>query len=225
MLPLLRKHIKLTIWIIVLCFAVWGAGSIAVSQEKTASYAGKVFGEKISHKEFLTMLRFYDLLTRASHNSTNTKQQDSAAEEKKTQDVKKPKPHPKTESEQQTPASEPPSYDQLRGMSWQTIALSREAKHRQIKVSDTEVATEIQRLFSGTESFNEEFYERWVEANLKTRPREFEEAVRMHLTVQKLREDLLKNIPEKEHGGRWLQELINIMSRARIEDYTAEAKK
>ena len=64
MLKLFRKYIKLIIWLIVISFVAWGAGTLSVSQNQTTSYAGAVGGEKILNKYFLMTLRFYELLTR-----------------------------------------------------------------------------------------------------------------------------------------------------------------
>lgn len=223
-----RKHIKLVIWVIVLSFAAWGAGTIAVSQDKTASYAGKVFGEKISHKEFMTVLRLYDLLARAER---AIKKPAPDTQDEKTEGSNQPPVDPK----QKEPAAETaPAIEEaaplltsegLRSMAWQSIILSREAKREHLNTTDEEVAEEVKRLFSGSESFDPEFYRKWVEINFRTQPRDFEEAVRIHLAAQKTREHLLKDVAENDRNNRWLQKLIEIMGRAKLEDFTQEPSK
>lgn len=52
MFKILRKNTKLVIWIIVLAFGIWGAGTLAVSRKKSASYAGSVCGEPVSYRQF-----------------------------------------------------------------------------------------------------------------------------------------------------------------------------
>ncbi|MDD5084999.1 MAG: SurA N-terminal domain-containing protein [Candidatus Omnitrophica bacterium] len=52
MFKILRKNTKIVIWIIVLAFGIWGAGTLAVSRKKSASYAGSVFGDPVSYRQF-----------------------------------------------------------------------------------------------------------------------------------------------------------------------------
>ena len=188
MLKFYRKHIKLVIWLIVLAFVAWGAGTISVSKELASPYIGSVNGEKISHKEFLMTLRYYELLSRAR-----------TAESEKTE-------------------SEPLPYDQLRSLTWQTIAISREAKRLGVRVSDEEVRNQVERLFSAGGQFNEAFYQNWIEKNFRGRAREFEEATRKHITVQKTHQKILEGIPESERETRWIKWLRPLMNRVQIKD-------
>ncbi|MBI4549542.1 MAG: SurA N-terminal domain-containing protein [Candidatus Omnitrophica bacterium] len=48
----LRKHSKTVIWLIIIAFILWGASSLLVSQNRSTSYAGEVFGRKVSYKEY-----------------------------------------------------------------------------------------------------------------------------------------------------------------------------
>ncbi|MBI4358013.1 MAG: SurA N-terminal domain-containing protein [Candidatus Omnitrophica bacterium] len=65
MLKFFRKNIKAIIWVIVLAFIAWGAGTLTVSKSDDSLYVGSVGNEKISQKEFLMMRRYYELLSRA----------------------------------------------------------------------------------------------------------------------------------------------------------------
>jgi hypothetical protein len=65
MLSLFRNNIKYIVWAIVLSFVAWGGGSFTTSRNSAASYAGSIRGERISYKEYLTTLRFYELLGQA----------------------------------------------------------------------------------------------------------------------------------------------------------------
>ena len=206
MLNFYRKNIKLFIWLIVLSFIIWGAGTISVSKQSVSSYIGSVNGKKISHKEFLTTLRYYDLLART---------QAARAREKTA-------PTQKGAKEKETPESENLSFDQLRALTWQAIVLSQEAKHEGIRVRDEEVREEVERLFSGSAGFNEEFYQTWIHTNFRGQPRDFEEAVRKYLAVQKMRQKVLEGAPEKNRETRWLEWLKPVIIKANVHDYTAQ---
>ena len=65
MLKLFRKNIKVIIWVIVLAFIAWGAGTLTISKGGDALHVGAIGNEKISQKEFLMMLRYYELLSRS----------------------------------------------------------------------------------------------------------------------------------------------------------------
>ena len=198
MLKFYRKHIKLVIWLIVLAFVAWGAGTISVSKELASPYIGSVNGEKISHKEFLMTLRYYELLSRAR-----------TVESEKTEHAKA------TDLPQK---SEPLPYDQLRSLTWQTIAISREAKRLGVRVSDEEVRNQVEQLFSAGGQFNEAFYQNWIEKNFRGRAREFEEATRKHITVQKTHQKILEGIPESERETRWIEWLQPLMNHVQIKD-------
>ena len=193
MLKFYRKNIKLIIWLIVLSFAIWGIGTISISKESASPYVGSIRGEKISHKEFLTTLRYYDLLTRSQTD------------------------------ENKTPKQEPLSSDQLRSLTWQAIILSREAAREGITVSDQEVRGEVEKLFSAGGSFDQALYQNWIRNQFRGRARDFEEVIRKHLTTQKIREKILAGIPEAERKTRWLEWLTSVISQSRVEDYTADS--
>ena len=202
MLKFYRKNIKLFIWLIVLSFIIWGAGSISVSRQSVFSYIGSVKGEKISQKEFLTTMRYYDLLvrTQAAREKTSSNQNQT----------------------EKTPESETLSVNQLQALTWQAIVLSREAKQEGIHVNDEEVRNEIEKLFSGSAGFNEEFYQTWIHTNFRGQARDFEEAVRKHIAVQKMRQKVLEGIPEKEREARWLEWLKPVIIHANVRDFTAQ---
>lgn len=48
----IRKHSKAIVWLIVMAFIFWGASSLLVSQSKSTSFTGEVFGKRVSHKEY-----------------------------------------------------------------------------------------------------------------------------------------------------------------------------
>lgn len=202
MLKFYRKNIKLIIWLIVLSFAAWGIGTISLSKESAFSYAGSVRGEKISHKEFLTTLRYYDLLSRAQVTKDGPPQNKKAPEAAQKQ--------------------EPLSFDQLRGLTWQAIILSREAIREGITVSDQEVRDEVEKLFSTEGKFDSVFYQNWIHNQFRSRARDFEEAIRKHLATQKIRQKVLEKIPEADQKTRWVEWLTLVMSQSDVKDYTAD---
>ena len=198
MLKFYRKHIKLFIWLIVLSFVGWGIGTITFSKEGSSSYIGIVGKAKISYKEFLTTSRFYVLLDKANFNNQNAGQEKNKAE---------------------VAQSKPLSFEELRGLTWQEIVLSREAKRAGISISDEEVRKEVERLFSANGAFDSAFYESWIRNYFRSRPRDFEEAVRKYLSSQKLREQILKGVPEGERENRWRMWLIPVLSHTKFVDY------
>jgi hypothetical protein len=225
MLPFFRKNIKIFIWVIVFSFAAWGAGSIAISRDKSASYAGKVFGEKISHKEYLAMFRFFDLMTQNQERKKQEAQTSSQAESNGNEEPAK-NTTAETKDSPTTPPAPPeaPNFDRLRMLAWQTIILSREAKREGVTVTDDEVADEIQMLFAGGNNFNPEFYRMWVEKQFRTKPRDFEETIRKYLASQKVRDHILNTAPEKEKDKKLMEWLVSVMSRAKLEDYTQKTE-
>lgn len=206
MFSFFRKNIKLFIWIIVLSFVIWGAGSsITVFRGESTGTVGKVGKENISQKEFLMMFRFYELLNQARSAEPKAQTPES--------------PETAAKSGASLPAAEPPappSYEEIKGISWQTIILNREAKKRGIRVTDQEVADEIRKQFSGPDNyFNQEVYEGWVRRNFRGEPREFEEAFRKHMVIQKIREQILDGASEADQEKRWLEFLIPVVSNAK----------
>ena len=201
MLKFYRKNIKLIIWLIVFSFVAWGVSSISMSTDRDSSYVGSVRGKKISQKEFLTMFRYYDLMTQAqlalARSSRNGGKVGSSA-------------------------PEPLSIDQLRGLTWQAIVLSREAAREGVKTSDPEVRREIEKLFSTNGQFNKPFYETWVKKNFRSSTRDFEEAIRKHLTAGKIQERVLNGVPQDERVKRWIEWLRGEFNRVDFVDYVLE---
>ena len=196
MLKFYRKNIKLIIWLIVLSFVAWGVGTISLSKESASPYIGSVRGEKISHKEFLTTLRYYDLLTRNQADEAGSGASDS----------------------------EPIPFETLRALSWQVIILSREAEREGIAVSDEEVRKEVERLFSAGGELNQKFYQNWIQGHFQGRARDFEEAVRKDLAARAIRKKILEGVPQEEREARWREWLGSTFKEAKIKDYTAEAR-
>ncbi len=118
--------------------------------------------------------------------------------------------------------SEPPTYDQLHALTWQTLIIGREAKRQGIKVSDEEIKAEIEKLFAVNGQFTLPFYQDWIWRNFKGRPRDFEEMLRKYLAVQKIRQKVSSGVPEAERGKQWLQWLTNTIGNAQLKDYTAK---
>ena len=175
-----------------LSFVIWEVSAVTVSRQSVSPYAGSIGHEKISQKELLMTLRYYDLLSRTQTNS------------------------------KEAVSSKPLSADQLQALAWQAIVLSREAKHQGIQVSDAEVREEVERLFSIGTGFNEPFYQNWIRTNFRGQPRDFEEVARKQIAVQKIRQKVLEGIPEKDRDARWLQWLGPVLSRAKIHTYSPE---
>ena len=208
MLKFYRKNIKIFIWAIVLSFAAWGIGTLTFSRESTSPYAGSIGKEKITQKELMTSLRFYELLTRAERNQQA--------------DQKKEGSESKQSAESSPP--EPPSYEQLRGLAWQELVVNREALRKHITITDDDVRSEIQRLFSIGGSFNQAVYESWVTNNFRGRSRDFEETVRKYLANQRLREQILKDVPENQRQAKWTEWLISVFTQNEVRDFEQEAE-
>lgn len=52
MLKLLRTHTKTIIWIVILCFCLWGGYAVGTSLQKQGRVAGQIFGKDIQYPEF-----------------------------------------------------------------------------------------------------------------------------------------------------------------------------
>lgn len=191
MLSIFRKNIKTIIWVIVLSFVAWGIGTLSVSTQSSSPYAGSVRGQKITQKEFMLTMRFYELLTRAQQKNSEK-------------------------------LSEPLTYDELRALSWQTIVVSREAKNQGIKITDEDIKAEIEKLFSIDERFSLMMYQDWIRKNFDGRSRDFEEIIRKHLAVQKIRQKVLAGVPDDERNNQWLKWLTDIIGNAQLKDFTAK---
>jgi len=63
MLKGFRKYTKVIVWLIVFAFILWGGSSLIISQSKGASYAGEVFGKKVTHKEFNEVSKMVSLFS------------------------------------------------------------------------------------------------------------------------------------------------------------------
>lgn len=118
----------------------------------------------------------------------------------------------------------PPSADLIEAQTWQFLILSDEAKRRKIKVSNQEVMEEITQLLANGKElpFTSEQYSRWVQANFREQPAEFENQVRQQLTIRKLLEEVKKQPGYDKKGKleRWIRKL---MHQSKIEVYKAPA--
>jgi hypothetical protein len=223
MLKFYRKNVKLFIWLIVLSFVIWGAGSISMSTNTISPYIGTVGKEKISQKEFLITTRYFELLNQSKVNqeqkNETTKPQETATDQKTKKEETKEVQNEKANTENEPPAQESLSYDQVKGLAWQMIVLSREAKQEGVVATDEEVQNEIRRLFSQGNVFQQDFYEQWVQNNFRVQVREFEELIRKHLMSDKLREKILKDVPEEKRNTRWLEWFIPVISKSELKEW------
>ena len=188
MLRFYRQHIKTIIWIIVFSFIAWGIGTLSISTHSSSPYAGSVRGQKITQKEFMMIMRFYELLTRVQNKD---------------------------------PKSKPLTYDQLRALTWQTIIVSHEAKQQGVKITDEDIKTEIEKLFSIDGHFSLTLYQDWIRQNFNGRSRDFEEVIRRHLAVQNIRQKVLTGISDIERENHWVKWLTNTIGSAQLKDFTA----
>lgn len=78
--------------------------------------------------------------------------------------------------------------DLLRDYTWQNIIYAREAKRKNIKVTDGDVRNEIANILQqqGLASPTAEQYRIWLTRTLHLSPREFEEGLREFMRIQKL---------------------------------------
>ncbi|GEM_PF-2441784 len=65
----LKQNTHFFAWTVILGFALWGAGSIALQQQSHAGVAGYIFGQKILAQEFDRASRSVELLTPAGKDS------------------------------------------------------------------------------------------------------------------------------------------------------------
>lgn len=115
---------------------------------------------------------------------------------------------------------EPPKSEEIEARTWEFLILSREAKHRKIKVSDEEIRQEIRRLFTqgGASAFSSDQYLQWVRSAFREEPSDFENQLREHLRIRKLLSQVREKEAENSDDGlrRWLTQLV---VRARPEVY------
>lgn len=194
-----------------------------MSTQNASTYIGSVGKEKISQKEFLITARYFELLNQSGANRKQKNeeietQKDEKQEIKKEEDSFQQSQKEGPQTENKFPLEEPLSYDQIKGLAWQMIVLSREAKREGIAVTDEEVQTEIRKLFSKNGVFHQDFYEQWVQNNFRVQAREFEELIRKHIASDKLREKVLKDVPEEQHQNQWLEWFIPVMSKSEFKD-------
>ena len=106
----------------------------------------------------------------------------------------------------------PPSAEEVEGQVWQFLMLVHEAERRKIAVTDDELRQEISRLLgnTGTWEIDRDTYFRWIRAQFRREPKEFEDQVRENLRVRKLLEEVRKGFQEKpeEQMKTWLANLV-----------------
>jgi len=127
-----------------------------------------------------------------------------------------------------TPKTEdgtPPDQDKLEARTWQFLILLEEAKHRKIQVKDEEVREEITRLLAENKEllFTPEQYGRWVQAVFHEQPTEFEAQLRDRLRVQKLLDQVKKELGAE--GEKKLQNwMFELIGKAKIEIYKGPSR-
>ncbi len=75
MFKTLRNHTKTVVWFLIAAFVLWGASSMLISQNRTTSYAGEVFGRRVSYKEYNDISNMLNLF--ASPNDLNHRAEDT----------------------------------------------------------------------------------------------------------------------------------------------------
>jgi hypothetical protein len=199
-LNVFRKNIKIIIWIIAFSLVGWGVGTMSITSDDKTLYAGSINGKNVSHQEFLSTLRLYELLLAGQTVTPEVGASD--------------------ESGEAPPATpQPMPYEAIRGVTWQTLVLEREAKRQKLTVNDEEVRAEVIRMFTSPSGFSEAFYNTWVSQNFKGRARDFEEAVRRHLAAQKLRVHAMSEVPEESREEFWRTRMMTILTSSQLEDF------
>jgi hypothetical protein len=255
MLNFFRRHLKIIIWLVVLSFAGYGGYSFTSINQRSTGHAGEVFGKKISQKDYLLTLRYYELLlesqlrgqaaaealaqddTSGENIESTDERYDSEipfAEEPAADAAQPPETEPAaglgetaddqpTEEVPESPESSseegPNEFERIRGLTWQTLILSEEAKRTGIRVTDQEVSHEVMRLFSTEAGFNSHIYQKWIETRFQGRARDFEEVVRKDIAARKVRERVVKDASEDDLQTTWLTWFMDFLNRAHFKDY------
>lgn len=119
----------------------------------------------------------------------------------------------------------PPDPDKLEAQTWQFLVLFEESKRRKIQVTDEEVREEITHLLANNKEllFTPEQYARWVQAVFHEQPTEFEAQLRDRLRVQKLLDQVKKElgVEGEKKLENWMLELIQ---KAKIEIYKSPSR-
>jgi hypothetical protein len=68
-MKIFRQNTRIVIWIIVLSFALWGAGTLVTGAQMLSPYAGEVYGKKIKTRDFEKRKKLLKLLLPAEYSA------------------------------------------------------------------------------------------------------------------------------------------------------------
>ncbi|MFA6320904.1 MAG: peptidylprolyl isomerase [Candidatus Omnitrophota bacterium] len=162
---------KIVLWAILIlilpAFVMWGAGSSGRSDKKGPTYTGLIEGKKISFEDFaqsIMSIRCQIILNYFN----NAKVLEALLNNK-------------------------PFIGKL---AWDRLIMVKKARMARIKVSDQEVVNFIgtHPLFLRDGKFEDRAYEYFLRNSLGMYPRNFEELVRENLMIQKLTEQISKDV-------------------------------
>ncbi len=181
MLKLLRhKNVtKIVLWgiliLIMPAFVIWGTGNIGGSKDKGPKYVGTIKKKKVSFDDFARAVN-----AMRSQLILNYFNQPQAVEA-----VLK-------------------NQEFLGKLAWDRIIMSREAKARRIKIPNKDLVAHIKShpLFLRGGIFDDKIYNYFLKYNLSLDPRTFEEIVRENLAIQKMNDDLTKDVKATDEEVR-----------------------
>lgn len=171
MLKIFRHKIvaKFIFWALVIlilpAFVLWGTGSLSRSGP---SFVGKIGGQKVTFDDFLTALTGVRAQIVLNY-FDNQKMLESLLKNK--------------------------SF--IGRLAWDRLILIHEARKNKIKIPDSEVVNYIKNtnpIFRRNGEFDEMVYEYILRNNLGLDPRTFEEIVRQNLAMQRLNDDVAKDV-------------------------------
>lgn len=165
MLKLIRKRIKLFLWILVLAFILWGTGTFFTTRSAGPPYAGKLYGKPVPWE------RYQAALEGVTHQIKLTY---GTAPELLPQLMK---------------------LLNIYDLAWERLILLREAQRRRTTIADEELAQFIRQhpLFRGsTGQFDQSLYLRAIQYGFETTPRRFEEELKKTLIIAKLTDAVAK---------------------------------
>jgi parvulin-like peptidyl-prolyl isomerase len=177
MLRLLRKKktMKRILWvlaaIIVPAFVFWGAGEGVRSWRKGPSFIGTIHGKKVSFKTFAESYEacFHQLVLASGGNADRFKTLKESVN--------------------------------VNQMAWERLVLLEAAKRQNVNVTDKEIIQAISSnpLFGRNGAFDRELYNHILSYTLRAAPRKFEEEMRGHLIIAKLREKIVVDVAVSEN--------------------------
>jgi parvulin-like peptidyl-prolyl isomerase len=160
--------------IIVPAFVLWGAGEGVRSKRKGPSFIGTIHGKKVSFKKFAESYEacFHQLVLASGGNAERFKAMKESVS--------------------------------INQMAWERLVLLDAARHQGIKVTNKDIIQAIgsNPLFARNGVFDKELYNHVLNYTLRVAPRKFEEQMRGHLAIAKLREAIVQDIAVTEEEIR-----------------------